>query len=401
MSTNNKASNLSTIKTNNRSLVLGLLNKMGQISRADLARATGLTKTSITNIINELIHEGIICEIGSTETSSGRKPLLLTLVGTASYAVGVIIGRNYIYANIVSLNGEVIKESRINLEPTENEKTLVSITFEVIDTVLASSSIEKNKILGIGVASIGPLDLEKGIIVDPPNFRGLRSIPIVKLIKERYGLKTFIDNDINACSIGEKLFGNAKHASNFIFVGVGNGIGAGIFLDNTLFRGNNGFAGEIGHITIDVNGEKCPCGNSGCLELFASIPSIIRQVKTAIRFGADSILVNKKDIEWKDIVDAASDGDALSIKVIDSLTYYLAVGLVNIVNLYDPDVIYIGNELSIAGNLFIEQLNELVNRNMLFRTSKHIKIEISKFQDYAPCIGAPSIVLYRFFNGEL
>lgn len=401
MSTNNKASNLSTIKTNNRSLVLSLLNKTGQISRADLARATGLTKTSITNIINELIHEGIICEIGSTETSSGRKPLLLTLVGTAAYAVGVIIGRNYIYANIVTLNGEVIKESRINLEPTENEKTLVSTTFEVIDTVLANSSIEKNKILGIGVASIGPLDLEKGIIVDPPNFRGLRSIPIVNLIKERYGLKTFIDNDINACSIGEKLFGNAKHASNFIFVGVGNGIGAGIFLDNALFRGNNGFAGEIGHITIDVNGDKCPCGNSGCLELYAAIPSILRQVKTAIRFGADSILINKKDIEWKNIVDAASEGDTLSVKVIDRLTYYLAVGLVNIVNLYDPDVIYIGNELSIAGKLFIEQLNELVNRNMLFRTSKHISIEISKFQDYAPCIGAPSIVLYRFFNGEL
>lgn len=398
---NIKASNMTTIKASNRSLVLSLLNTMGQISRAELARLTGLTKTSITNIINELMQEGIICETGSTETASGRKPLLLDLVSTAVYAVGVIIGRNYIYANIVMLNGEIVKESKINLEPTENEKSIINNTFHVIDAVLENAGVDKNKILGIGVASIGPLDLEKGIIVDPPNFRGLRSIPIVELIKERYGLNTFMDNDMNACAIAEKLFGRAKQNANFIFVGVGNGIGAGIYLDNVLFRGNNGFAGEIGHTTIDVHGEKCPCGNMGCLELYASIPSILKQVKNSISYGAESSLTGKKNIEWPDVVDAAKKGDSLSVKTIDRLTYYLSVGLVNIVNLYDPEVIYLGNELSNAGSLIIDRLNELVNRNLLFRTSKRIGIELSRFEENARFIGAPSIVFYRFFNGEI
>jgi predicted NBD/HSP70 family sugar kinase len=382
-------------------LVLGLLNTSGQISRADLARATGLTKTSITNIINELIKEGIICETGASETPSGRKPLLLNLVGNALHAIGVIIGRNYIYSNIMTLGGEIIQECKVNLEAAENERSIVAYTFSVIDTVLKNSGVDKTKILGIGIASIGPLDLANGIIVDPPNFRGLHSIPIVKLIKERYGMPTFMDNDMNACSIAEKLFGNAKKVENFIFVGVGNGIGAGIFLDNVLFRGNNGFAGEIGHTTIDVHGEKCPCGNSGCLELYASIPSIMRQVATSISYGAASSLSNRKDLTWQDIVEAAKSGDGLSVKVIERITYYLSVGLVNIVNLCDPDVIYIGNELSIAGDLFIRQLNELVNRNLLFRTSKHIRIELSKFRDNASFMGAPSIVLYRFFSGKL
>lgn len=401
MSSNNRASNLSTIKTNNRSLVLSLLNTMGQVSRADLSRASGLTKTSITNIINELTQEGLICETSTSDTSSGRKPLLLNLIETSVYAIGVVIGRNYIYANMVNLKGEILKESKINLDLSENEKSIAAITFQVIDTVIANAGVDKNKILGIGVASIGPLDLENGIIVDPPNFRGLKSIPIVKLIREKYELKTFIENDINACAIAEKLFGNAKNASNFIFVGVGNGVGAGIYYDNMLFRGKNGFAGEIGHTTIDIHGEKCPCGNMGCLELYASIPSILRQVDTSLRFGAESTLANKKHITWSDVVDAAKAGDAMSIKVIDRVAYYLAVGLVNLVNLYDPEVIYIGNELSIAGDLIIHQINSLVNRNMLFRTSKTISIELSKFLNTAGFMGAPSIVLYRFFNGDL
>lgn len=397
----NNGSNLSTIKSSNRSLVLRVLNSMGQVSRAELARITGLTKTSITNIIGELIEEGIIYETGTSDSSSGRKPILLNLSKNALYAVGVYISRDFTYCNMVNLKGEIIRESRQTLEWIQNEQTFLSVIFDSVNEVLAESNIHKDKILGIGVATVGPLDIRSGIILDPPNFRGLKSIHILEAMQNRFNIKAFLENDMNACAIAEKLFGKGKNISNFIYVGVTNGIGAGIILNNNIYRGVNGFAGEIGHTTIDIGGERCACGNLGCLELYASIPNTVNRVRTAISLGAESGLSSLKNIIWTDIAEFARQGDSLSLKVIDKLAFYLSFGLVNTVNSFDPEIIFLGHEIALAGELITRPLSEMVNQNLFFRNATHVRVELSAFKDYAPCIGAPSIVLNKFFNGEM
>jgi len=394
-------SNHSTIKSSNRSLVLRLLNSMEKVSRAQLSRITGLTKTTITNIINELLDAGIICETGTADSSSGRKPILLKLVKDALYAVGLYISRDFVYCNIVNIKGEIIKEHKGAFDFIENEQSFLSMIYENISKVLSASGVSTSKILGIGVASIGPLDISRGIILDPPNFRGLKLIPVVEALKEKFGLEAFLDNDMNASAIAEKLFGKGKNIANFIYVGVTNGIGAGIILDDCIFRGCNGFAGEIGHSTVDIRGERCACGNLGCLELYASIPVIVNQVKSSVSLGAESTLGTEKDISWTQIVAAASQGDSLCLKAVDRLVYYLSAGLVNLVNSFDPEVIFLGHEIAMAGELVIKPLNEMINQNVLFRNSKRVEVELSAFKEHAPCIGAPSIVLNKFFNGEI
>lgn len=401
MSSFNNGSNLSTIKLNNKSLVLKILNSKGEASRAELSRITGLTKTSITNITSDLLEKGIIYETGTMDSSTGRKPILLKISKNALFSIGVYISRDFVYSNMANLKGEVLYECKHNFEIVENERSFLSNIFNAVNSVILNSGVKKDKILGVGVASIGPLDIRNGIIVNPPNFRGLKSIHIVKELNNRFNLETYLDNDMNASAIAEKLFGNAKNVSNFIYVGVTNGIGAGIFVNDSIFRGNDGFAGEIGHTTIDVNGERCPCGNLGCLELYASIPSALSQVKSSIELGARSSLSSEQDINWSQIVEAALNGDNLCLNVINKLTYYLSVGLVNTINSFDPEILFLGHDIALAGKLVIEPITEIINQNILFRNSKHIKVELSRFKNHTACIGAPSIVINKFFNGEI
>jgi predicted NBD/HSP70 family sugar kinase len=397
----NNGSNQTTIKSSNRSLILRLLNSLGQVSRAELSRITGLTRMSVSNITGELIEKGIIYETGTMESSSGRKPILLNLSKNALYALGLYISRDFAYCNIANLKGEIIREARRPFNPVENERTFLEAVFGIAGDVLEASGVQAAKILGAGVACIGPLDVRNGVILDPTNFRGLKSIPIVKALRDRFNMEAFLDNDMNAGAIAEKLYGKGRNVSDFVYVGVTNGIGAGIIANGNIFRGCSGFAGEIGHTTVDIRGDRCACGNIGCLEMYASIPSIVNQVKSSVRLGGESSFKSEGDVSWNAIVSAASEGDQLCLRAIDGMVYYLSAGLVNTVNSFDPEVVFLGHEIALAGELVTKPLNDIINRSVLFRNSKRVNVELSAFRDYAPCIGAPSIVLNKFFNGEI
>jgi predicted NBD/HSP70 family sugar kinase len=397
----NRASNLDTIKKNNRSLVLKLLNSLGSISRAELAKITGLTKTSITNITSELIEDQIICESGIAESSSGRKPILLNIEKDARYALGLYISRDYIYVNITNLSGEVVTERKQILDAAENEQSFLNGIAENISGLLAGFAPDSSKILGIGIASIGPIDIERGIILDPPNFRGLKSIHIVDVLKEKYGFETYLDNDMNSCAIAEKLYGKGKSLTDFVYLGVTNGIGAGIVLNGSVYRGKDGFAGEIGHTSIDIAGRQCPCGNLGCLELYADINAVLNQVNASIELGAESLLSGNTPVTWQAIVEAAGKGDRICGKAIEKMAYYLSFGLVNTVNIFNPQAIFLGHEIALAGDMILEPLREMLGRTILYKNSKNMKIEMSAFKEDAPFIGAPSIILNKFFNGDL
>lgn len=395
------ASNLATLKSSNRSLILRILNSMGSLSRAELSRITGLTKTAITNIIDELIQSGILYETGTLNSPSGRKPILLNLSEDAFYALGTYISRDHVYANLSNLKGSILYSHQMDLEFAEDEQSFLEAIHDTLQQVLDKAKVDASRILGLGVSSIGPVDIRSGVILDPPNFRGPRVIPIVRDLEQHFGFKTILENDMNACAIAEKLFGHGRTIANFIFVGVTNGIGAGIILNNGIFRGSAGFAGEIGHTTVDLQGIRCPCGNTGCLELYASIPAIVQQVRSSLQLGMESSLTDCESIGWHDIVEQAFAGDPVCRKAMERLAYYLSVGLVNAVNTFDPEVVYLGYDVALAGELIIQPLNEMVNSHTLFRSSKQVEIRLSAFGDSAPCMGAPAIILDRFFNGEL
>jgi len=238
-----------------------------------------------------------------------------------------------------------------------NKEKLIEKIYELTDEVIA----EVGDFESIGVSSIGPVDYKNGVILNPPNFFGIENVEIVKILKEKYQKEVYLDKDTNASALAEWLFGKAKDESEYIYVGVTNGIGAAIMSRDRLYRGEGGFCGEIGHVSVDINGKKCSCGNVGCLEMYASI----------------------KDAETPDA---------------KKICKYLASGLVTLVNLFDPSVIYLGHDIARLGDSAAENLKKEINQRCISRKIKEINAEISAFGERSPVYGAFSLAVCGYIG---
>jgi predicted NBD/HSP70 family sugar kinase len=396
-------SNHQSTKIQNRALVLKLICTGNDISRVDISRLTGLSRMSITNIVNELIEEGFVLELsaGSEQIQGGaigRKPVFLAPDTKTHLALGIYISRDYAVATLANMKCEILYKVKCSFSFDESEASFIDKIKGIIRTVLDSDIANEKKLLGMGVACIGPLDIKNGVILEPPNFHQLRVIPIKEILEKEFGYNVQIDNDMNASAIAEKLYGKAKETDNFLYIGVTNGIGAGIITNGALFQGDMGFSGEIGHTTINFEGPKCACGNTGCLELYASIPEIVSQAKNSVALGLDSALREIDTIEWLDIVKYASLGDKLCLNLLDRLCLYISIGLVSLANIFDPRTIYLGHDIAHAGELITKKLESIVNEKIISSKYKSIPVEVSAYGDMAPIAGASAIVLNRLFS---
>lgn len=389
--------NQQTIKHSNRGLVFDVLNTIGMCSRTQLAEFTGLTKTSITNITAEMLEENIICEMGVADSSMGRKPVMLDISSSSPCALGLSINRDFIYASLVNLRGELKFEKSYVIRENETEETFWKGLFDCCNTILKSKYAGESRILGIGVASIGPLDINKGMILSPPNFKGLHNLEIVSVLREKYGMPVFMNNDMNAGAIAEMLFGYGRQLTNFVYVGVTNGIGAGVVLDKAFYMGSHGFAAEIGHISIDYKGKQCPCGNKGCLELYAGIPYVVEDAQKSAQENV-SLLSSLKELRWRDVVDAAYKGDDVANGVIARLIDYLVIGCVTLANLYDPQVIFLGHDIAIAGDLIIESLKKKVNEMIFSKGISKVDVMVSKFGDMPYKMNGAAAIIYQYLH---
>jgi len=405
MTQSSKGSNSQRTKELNRALILKLISTKSPISRIELSKLTELSKMSVTNIVNELLEKHMVIELKDipegyiAEISSGRTPILLTANQDLFLVIGVYISRDFCEASIMNINGDLCAHTKVSFDQEETKESFINKVISQIDAVLVLGNITIEQVLGIGIASIGPLDLKNGVILTPPNFHQLPNIPLCDILRASYACPIYINNDMNASALGEKYFGHCKEKTDFVYVGITNGIGAGIITNNQLFIGHNGFSGEFGHTTIHLEGPTCVCGNSGCLEMYANIPEVIRQFKLAKELGLSTTLITQPT--WLEIVKHGRDGDELCLKLIQRLANYISIGLINLTNLFDPEAIILGHEIAFACDLILPYLNEEVNKRIF--SSKHMNIEIlmSCFVEKAPLIGSASLVFEKLFNGEI
>lgn len=265
------ATNSSGMRIRNEKAILSLINKE-PVSRADIAKKTGLTKAAVTIITEELIRKGIVTEKKADESAKiGRTPILLGLCGDSVYFIGVNIKRTGITVGMCDLCGRVVFEESAELSIPG--KALKKIG-EIIKEKISSLGIPEEKIYKISVVTPGPVDTEKGIILNPPNFNSWHGVNIKEGLKN-LGFEVLLGNVSSASAAAEKYFGAAKSYESFMTLLVDEGIGSGIMTDGKLFGGSC----EIGHITVKYDGERCECGNAGCLEMYASIPNILKGTK--------------------------------------------------------------------------------------------------------------------------
>lgn len=361
------AQNQAELKRKNKERLLKLIITRAPISRVDLAHETGLTKMAVGNLIAELIEDGIVTESGRYGDGLGRKKVCLELQPRSRLLIGLYISRSHLTCFIGDLSGDIFEKRRICLQDETNE-TLVGKAVSLVDDVI--QKVAHDSVLAIGISCIGPLDDRTGTILNPPHFFHVANLPLGTVLRDTYSLPVFMGNDMDASALAEQYFGHAKSMRDFIYVGVTNGIGAGVVADGKLLRGERGFSGEIGHVTVDMNGPQCSCGNRGCLEHYAAFPDDF-----ATRTE------NERQTIW------------------DACYPYLAVGLTTLINLFDPTCIFIGHETALCGHPAAALLESEIAGKYISASHKQIPVRISAFGESAPLIGAIALCVEQI--GEL
>lgn len=382
---NRRGINNEEIKKRNRGLLLRLITSGEGNTRMMLTEKSGLSKMSVTNIIDEFLEKELVIE-GEKEQQKiqGRNPATLEVSPKAPKIIGLLINRECCEVILCDFRLQIYKENSIKFNQNAKE-IFIPTVFELIDAMLEG---EKN-VLGIGVASIGPLDVEKGIILSPPRFYGIKNVAIREILQEKYQLPVVLDHQYNSSARAEKLFGYGKGYSSLLFVGITDGIGAGIYVDGKLLQSANGLGSELGHMSIDYGGIYCGCGNRGCVENYASTNIICEKVESVIH----------RKVSFSECCTLYQDPmvDRIFKDAIDKL----CVCLVNVVNLINPEVIFMGHESVRLPECYIERIERNINEHKLSVGYGQIKVLKASFGKEQQLVGAACNIVDKTFSGEI
>lgn len=405
-SNNRLGSNINLVKSHNlRAILLSLLQD-GPISRVELADKLSLSNTTITNLISELLDQGIILEeqlkTPEKPRSVGRPRRMLRLVPSARYAVGVHIGVGILRVAITNLCAEIINGEIAKFDLTTSPDVVVADIVRLIELTLEKSKIERERVIGVGVGASGLVNYEHGINVLAPRL-GWENVPIQHLMEIQLDLPVCVDNNVRTMALAEAFFGDGKGAGVLAFVYGRIGVGSGIVVNGQVFRGSGAGAGEIGHTTIiPQGGETCSCGNTGCLETLLSEPVWIQQAEKYAASHPNSTLAaylqradgrSKTDL----IFLAATDGDEFTQQFIEDRSCYLGIALANLVNVLNPELIILGGMFAQGSDLILPIAEARMREAAFAGLGEKVKLKVTSFGWRAGVIGAAALALTTFF----
>jgi predicted NBD/HSP70 family sugar kinase len=371
----------SLLKALNKSTLLRLIRREGPISRADLAKRTQLTRATVSALVEELIAGQLVSETGIGASSGGRKPVLLEIRGDAGYVLGIDLRPTELLALAADLSGGIVRELRRPLRAAPDPERVFA---QLVEAVRELSSALPNSPLGVvgaGVGIAGLVEYPSGRILFVPShdWRGLDWQPELQRL---LGVPVAVENEANLAALAEHDFGAAKDTSELLYVSIGTGIGAGYILGGELYRGAAGYAGEIGHTTIELNGRNCTCGNRGCWETYASERAL------AAELGLDYEPGVADEIEAR-----AASGDAAALRAVDLTAAYLGIGIGNMIHAFNPQTIVVGGPISRYREWLQPKVEAAIQARFPFIPSFHAPIRYSELGDKATAQGAIAYML--------
>jgi len=392
--------NQKLVKTINRNIVLNIVRQHGPISRADAARMSQLYPATVSSIVNELIAEGFVREVGLGDSTGGRQPVMLELNRGVYVACGASIEVGRVRVCLTDLDARVLARAERPLSWQEGPRKSLPAIASAIREIIESGRVPPEKVLGIGVVYPGPVDTSTGAIQASPHMPGWGGFSLRAALEDELDHEVLVDNDANAAAWGEKWFGAAKGHSSFLYVMADYGLGGGIVIDDRLYRGRNDGAGEIGHMTVDIDGPQCKCGNFGCLDVMASGTAIARKMISDIKRGAETLcraLVGGA-ITMDTVLEAAAMGDPHARAIVEESGRYVGIGLANLVNCFNPELIVLGGQLALRSSLFFTSARETARRRAWPVLGKDLDVVLSALGHDACVIGAASLVLTKVFE---
>lgn len=361
-------------KNHNRDLVLRTVFAYESISRAEVARITNLTRTTVSEIVNGLLEEGLVEEIGRGESIGGKMPILLSVVADSRFLIGLNLAQDKFIGAILNLRGEIKEMVEVPVQD-DNGDTALELVYKIIDQLMKKKI---KPIVGIGVGTPGLVNTREGVVVNAVNL-AWQDLPLGHLLEKKYKIPVSVMNDSQATAIGEYVYGG-EHSSdhNLIVVNVKHGIGSGILVNGRLFQGDGGGAGEIGHVVVQENGDLCRCGKHGCLETISSVRAVLKNLKM-------------KSI---DQAQAAFDaGNANARKVVSNAAHYLGISLANLIGTLNIQKIVLTGDMTRFGTAWLDEVNNSMRNAALARLSENTKLELGAL-DYRACIlGASAFLL--------
>lgn len=382
------------LKEQNRELVLKILLESSRISRAEIARVTGLSRATVSDMVAELINEGLIVEVGLGVSIGGKLPILLSVADDARFMIALDLAYNHFRGAVVDLRGQIRQIISLPASGYDGEQA-IEATFSIIDQLVR---LPYPSFVGIGVGAPGLVNSRDGIVVHAVNLNW-RDLPLGPMLKERYGLPVVVQNDCQAAAMGEFIFGGPRPASqNMVVVRVGQGIGAGIILDGKIFQGDGGGAGEIGHVVMaHSKGLPCRCGKSGCLETLASSRAVLQRAQTLAGTGVKTVLSGTEGVLTLDqLVEAYQEGDLLACQVVEQAGYFLGIAISKLVATLNIHQIILMGEMTRFGQTWLEVVQQTMRQTTLARLEADTNIQISALRDNDVILGASALLVGNY-----
>jgi glucokinase-like ROK family protein len=374
-------------------LVLKTIYESGQISRADIARTTRLTPPTVSAVVTDLMEQGLIKEIGYAPSTGGKRPLLLGMVDDARHLIGLNLARDSFSGAVINLRGEIRHRVQVPLDGRDGDVALVLVYDMVAALVEAASS----PLLGIGIGAPGLVDAVHGVMVQAVNLEW-RDVPLGRLLRELYDLPVYMANNCQVAALAEHTFGSSEDtAKDLVVISVGWGVGAGIVINGQLLYGQPLGAGEIGHVTVVEDGERCQCGNCGCLETVVSTRAIVRRARAIAQADPGSHLsqfaANPESITFDTVCQVFDAGDRAVRQMMRDVGRTLGIAAANLVGVLGSCRILISGRVTSFGTFLLDAVREEMIRRCFSSVARDTEIGFVSLGPDIVLLGASALLL--------
>ncbi|HEX7733975.1 MAG TPA: ROK family transcriptional regulator [Ktedonobacteraceae bacterium] len=399
------------IREFNRLLVLNYVRVYGPVSRVMLAQRLGLSRTTVSSIIDTLLQEGFVREGHFLDAAprGGRRAILVHFNADAGRILGIDVGRTHLTMLLTDLTPSIVARRSVSFDTNRGPDVCLPILISEIRTFVEASATSWEAIAGIGLGIPGPLSGDLHRLSSPPHMPGWDDVDIWALLHAAFRKPLYIDNDANMGALGESRCGAGRGDANMAYVKIGTGIGGGLILNGRIYRGHRGSAGELGHLTIDENGPHCVCGGRGCLETLAGARAIVADAEQGLSLackraalpGDESTLRQGAQRVFADITDvtaAAQKGDAACIAALERAGERIALALAGLVNLVNPASIILDGGVAHAGEILLNSIRRVVSSSSLPAAWKGTRLLLGELGSTAIALGAALTVLDAAFD---
>jgi N-acetylglucosamine repressor len=393
-----RRANRDLIRAMNQNLLLNIIRSQGPLSRTQLTSVSGLSVGAVSQIVNDLLEAGWITEAGESDSTGGRRQVLLRLNPVAGFVVGVKLMENRAVCAVTDLETTALAYLEQSLKMASKPDEVADALAQIVIQTLFKAGVTREQVRGVGIGLAGIVNGDAGSVHYSPFFHW-QHVPLAEMVSKRLTLPVYLENDVNTLTITENLFGPGHDVDTFAVVTVGRGIGLGMVWDHQLYRGYKGGVGELGHITVEPDGPLCDCGKRGCLEALAADPAVVRQVQMALEAGTPSLL--NSPVTIGDITLAANDGDELAQQALARSGYYLGLGLAMVVNLFCPALILVSGEGVSAGSHRLDPMFETMRAHTFNGLLSGVELMIKPADDQDWARGAAGLVVGKLFESPL